>query len=110
MANTIKREGNTIELSGLDSDWLWSDTFTEEEFMDGIPINFILFDPGADDEECNLYNSEGGPRCFTNRVTSVDDQRVLHYYGNVKKLFLDFSAGTYASANTAIIIELKQTY
>lgn len=109
----IKRNGNTVEITAISADWKWDDTFTEEHFANGIPINFILFDPAAASEEANLYHGtdEGtAPRCFTSVGTNANDQRVLRFHGAVKKLFLDYNKGTYANAATSIIIELWPLY
>jgi len=108
----IKRNGNTVELTSIDGDFRWSDVFTEPHFTSGIPINFILFDPGAASEEANLYHGDdaNAPRCFTSVATNANDQRVLRFHGAVKELFLDYSKGTYANAGTAIIIELMPIY
>jgi len=108
----IKRKGNTVELTDIDGDWRWSDTFTEPHFANGIPINFILFDPAAASEEANLYHGDepNDPRCFTSIGTNANDQRVCRYHGAVKELFIDYSKGTYANAATAIIIELMPIY
>ncbi len=109
MANTIKYKGFTIEISDIDSDWTWTETVPDA--LNGIPINFIQYNPIADGDKCAIYEESiaDGPRCFYVKNDGDDDQKRAPYYGTRMKPILDFSAGTYTAGST-VIIQLWKTW
>jgi hypothetical protein len=110
MANTLNREGNTLEISDIDSDWTWSDTFLIAEFPNGIEVNFIQFNTAASTDVCIIKEvGATGPTLFkatANEVDAVDEARA-YYYGARIKPFLDVGDGSY-NASATIIIQLCQ--
>ena len=109
MANTVKYSGFTIEISEIDSDWAWTDTLTDSKFKNGIPINFIQFNPAAANDACTVFEESisSGPRSFYAKCDSASDQKRAYFHGAKMKPILDFSAGTY-TANSTVIIQLSK--
>lgn len=105
MANTIKYKGFTVEISSIDSDWTWTDTLTDAAFTNGVPINFIQFNPGAADDKCTIYedNITDGPVSFYAKCDGDDDMKRAYYHGTRMKPILDYSAGTFSTGSTVII-------
>ncbi len=103
MANEINRVGAVINISDIDSDWLWSYTFPD---YPEIKIQSIQFNPGAVDDHCVIKNgSDTGPPFFD--VTGEDadyDQRNKPYHGAKLMPVLDFSDGTYSAGSSVQII------
>lgn len=106
MANTINQEGYTVEISSIDSDWTWTDTFTDARYANGIRINYIQFCPAAADDACSIKEgADTGPQFFRCSAADANAQKLVNYHGAMKKPVLDFSAGTF-TAGSSVIIEL----
>jgi len=108
MANTITRNtgGNTVELSAIDADWTWSDTFDESKYENGIRINFIQFNTAAAADVCIIKDGTAtGPKIFKASGNAIDivDERIVYYHGARMKPFLDVGDGAYNAAATVII-------
>ena len=108
MANTIKYSGFTIEISAIDSDWTWTDTLTDPKFANGVPVNFIQFNPAASNDKCSIKEaSDAGPQSYYVKCTADTDQKRAYFYGTKLKPVLDFSAGTF-TANSTVIVQLSK--
>lgn len=101
-ANTVVRNGNVIEISDIDSDWSWSDTFPQYPQM---PVVSIQFNGAAADDQCVIKNAtDTGPALFDVLVVDEYDQRYKLFNGTLLKPVLDYSAGTYTAGSTVILI------
>lgn len=104
MANTLNLKGFTLEISNIDSDWLWNETFTHEKYARGLRINFIQFNPTAASDKCVIKEeSDEGPQSFYVTAENANNQKRAYYYGTPMKPVLDFSAGTFTAGCTVII-------
>lgn len=100
-ANTVTRTGNVIEISNIDSDWAWSDTFPS---YSTIRVMSIQFNGGLTDDQCVIKEaSDTGAAMFDVTVQDTYDQR-LKPFGVRLRPVLDFSAGQYSSGSSVIII------
>jgi len=104
--NTIKYVSPVVEITDIDSDWLYS-TATFLGTTGRINIISIQFNPGAADDHCVILDTNAaGPAIFD--VTSYDayDQRIKYFQQPNPgfKPFLDYSAGTYSAGAKVIII------
>ena len=108
MANTINYKGFTIQISAIDSDWLWSDTMPDAKYKNGIPINFIQFNPGAENDVCSFKEAnDAGPEVAYFKAFTNAEPRRAYFFGTFIKPILDFSAGTF-SAGANVIIQLAK--
>ena len=106
MANTINQRGFTVQISDVDSDWSWRDTFTDPKYANGIPINFIQFNGVGSSDKCSIKEEDdAGPECFFAQISQANDQRRAYYHGTPIKPVLDFSEGTY-TAGSSVTIQL----
>lgn len=106
MSNTINQSGYTVEISDIDSDWTWTDTFTDSKYANGIRINYIQFNPAAANDACSIKEgADTGPQFFRCSAEDANAQKAVNYYGAIKKPVLDFSAGIF-TAGSSVIIEL----
>ena len=104
MANTITKSKGMLNLSALDSDWLWSTTYPGH--LQGIPIWSIAIKAHAAGTICILREgSLTGPIVFHRECVAVGDQVPSYYGGELIQLVLEFSDGTYG-ANAVICIKL----
>jgi hypothetical protein len=106
--STINRNpgGNTVELSAIDADWTWSDTFKESKYENGIRINFIQFNTAAAADVCIIKDgSATGPKIFkaTGHTIELVREKTVYYGGARMKPFLDEGDGAYNAAATVII-------
>ena len=104
--NTIKYVSPVVEITDIDSDWLYS-TATFLGMTSKLNIISIQFNPGAAGDQCVILDTNAaGPAIFD--VTSYDvyDQRIKYFpQPNAGfRPFLDFSAGTYTAGSKVIII------
>jgi len=109
MANTISLDGNVLQISAIDSDWTWTDTFIGRDFVNGIKIQSIRFDTAAATDVCIIKQTNGtGPRLFkaSGNALDVADERCQYFDGVRLKPFLDVGDGAYnASASVTIILK-----
>ena len=106
MANTINRVGNVVELSAIDTDWTWSDTFTESIYENGLRIDWIQFNTAAATDVCIIKEASAtGPKIFKASGNTIDttDERIVYYHGARLKPFLDVGDGSYNASATVII-------
>ncbi len=104
MANTFVRSNHCLDITDLDSDWVWTDTYPGNAH--GIPVWSIqLVATGASDL-CILREDiiETGPVVFHRLAVAVGDQVPSYFGGNLLKLTLDFSQGVYTALSHVIII------
>lgn len=103
--NTINFLSHIIEISSIDSDWDFEDTFgVGASRLNIISIQFV---PGAADDQCVIKDtSDTGPAFFD--VTSYDTQYDLFKTFDSPnagfKPYLDYSDGTYSTGAKVIII------
>jgi hypothetical protein len=105
-ANTIKFLSHTVDITDIDSDWLYSATLTGV-VGSRVHILSIQFNPGAADDQCVILDAtDAGPAIFDVTSESVYDQRIKYFNqpSNGFMPFLDFSAGTYTAGSKIIII------
>ena len=109
MANTISLDSLVLQISSIDADWTWTDTFPASKYPDGIKVNSIRFDTAAATDVCIIKQTDGsGPRLFkaSGNTLDVADERCQYFYGARLKPFLDVGDGSYnASASVTIILE-----
>ncbi len=107
-ANTITySEGTfTLTISGINSDWTWTDTFPTK--LNGIRVHSIRFNPGAANDRCIINaGSVSGGDLFDSSVATDSSEGSIQYYPSELRLkpVLDVSDGTYnASAKVTIIV------
>jgi hypothetical protein len=110
MANTINLKGAVLQITAIDEDWDWADTFDSAQYKNGIKIQSIEFDTEVAGDVCIIKNeSDSGPRLFKASGNAVDvkDERCKYFNGTRLKPYLDFSEGVYnAAASVTIIYEL----
>ncbi len=103
MANAFTRSTNCLEISSLDSDWVWTDTYPGNAH--GIPVWSIYFMAHQAVDLCVLQeDSITGPIVFHRLAVAVGDQVPNYYGGNLIKLVLDFSSGIYTAGSVIIIM------
>ena len=108
MGNTINYRGFTIEISDIDSDWTWTETLTDKKFANGVPVNFIQFNPSAANDVCSIKEEiDSGPQSVYFKAFTNAEPRRAYFHGTPIKPMLDFSAGTYG-ANATVIIQLSK--
>lgn len=104
MANTLTpstSNPDVLEISDIDSDWLWSDTFDNND----VRIISIQFSPAAADDICIIKEgSDAGAPIFDVKCADEYDQRIEYLHKAPRRPVLDFSAGTY-TAGSKIKIE-----
>lgn len=104
MANTIVKKGLIIDITDIDSDWLYSATVNDT----GLFLESIQFDPVQADDECIIKeDGETGAIIFHAKCADAYDQKIKYFHGERKHPFLDFSDGTF-TAGTRILIELSE--
>ena len=108
MANTIKYERWSIEITDIDSDWTWTDTLPN--YRNGIRVDSIQFTPIQTNDRCVFLDGideANSPPCFDVICADEWDQKIRYYNGRPLHLFLDFSLGLY-TAGTAIHIQMAE--
>lgn len=106
MANTIDQEGLTIRITDIDSDWSWTDLSPKRGDANGVRVASIQFNPAAVNDECFIKEgTDAGPEMFYALCADAYDQRIKYFNGQLKRVLLDFSAGTF-TAGSSVIIEL----
>jgi hypothetical protein len=110
MANTISHNNNNIILSDLDSDWVWTDTLTNQNYVSGIHVVSIQFIPGASDDRCIIQDTSvsGGIQFDSGPCADTYDTKIKYFQPKKMRPALDFSAGTY-SAGASITIEYNRS-
>lgn len=106
MAVTVVRDRLTIELSGIDADYVWSTLFTAGKDAEvGPMIDWILFIPGqANDKMVIKHKTDAGPTGFQATCLTADE-RYVYYHGARFPFVVDFSDCT-LTANHKLIIQL----
>lgn len=108
-ANTVNVKGNIIEISNIDSDWIWSTDFTtaiNPDYAYGVRTIAIIFIPGATDDKLSIkWASATGPELFpSTKCMDEYDPKQINYAGERMKLFLDYSDGMFSAGSKVIII------
>jgi hypothetical protein len=107
MANTFVRSKLVLNITDIDSDWLWSDTWKLHK--EGVPVYSIHFIATAAADACVLRDgSITGPVVFHRIAVAVGDQVPSYFGGNIIQLALDFSEGVY-TADSVIVITLDRS-
>ena len=89
----------TLNISDIDSDWLWSDSF--DSIYPDVRIISIQFNPGATDDHCVIKEgSAAGHPIFDVTCENEYDQRIEYKKKKALRPVLDFSAGTYSAGST----------
>ena len=108
MSNTIKkgRNNTTIEISGIDSDWAWSDSFPN--YPHGIALFSIEFKPGQANDACVICDEKGDvPALINCTCRDVYDDKVKYFPPGIRYFpKLTYASGTY-SANARVIIQIR---
>jgi len=107
MANTISLDGNVLQISAIDTDWTWSDTFPAYKYPNGIKIESIRFDTAASTDVCIIKQVDGtGERLFKASGHTVEavDEKIQYFNGVRLKPFLDVGDGVYNAAASVTII------
>jgi hypothetical protein len=111
MSNTVYTDGRIVNISAIDSDWLWNNA-TNGIIRGGdnnVNLAYIYFVPGAAAERLKIHSGQAAGMILfdSGAVTAAGDVRVFGPFphpGFYCKPVLDFSEGTYANAATMIII------
>ena len=103
-ANTVTSNNGSVEISAIDSDWSWSDTFSN--VSSGMRLISIRFNPGAADDRCIVKNgSDTATVLFdSGKCTDEYDARIEYYFRAIRRPVLDFNVGTY-SAGSKVTLE-----
>lgn len=96
--NTIRKSAGVIELTSVDSNWSYTETY--------VKIHSIMFIPAAADDRCIIRDgSATGPVFFdSNKAIDEYDPKRIAYDGKKFKPYLVVSDGQYGSAARVIII------
>jgi len=102
MANTFTKSSFCLNISALNSDWLWSETWPGHDR--GVPVWSIHFLAAAANDKCFIKDgSLTGPIVFHRLAVAIGDQVPSYFGGGLIRLALDFSDGTYNAASVVII-------
>lgn len=111
MANTTVQSRNTIQITGLDADWLWDTEFSEiAASLGGMWVRSIQFNPSAANDVM-IINDGGidGPSIFDVKCTADTDQRVKYFdpplYCAPVIDITDCTLGTAANAKVIITLD-----
>jgi len=98
----IHRNYETIEISDIDEDVLWS---VVEPDSNGIYVNFIQWVPGAADDVLIARNGNqaDSPVVYYNKAASVTSDLPRYFYGALVQLFVDYSECTLSAGGRLII-------
>ena len=108
MAATVTKGGFTINLTAIDADWTWTDSFPDKG-VGGLFVNFIEFVPGALNDIMVIKEGDAsGPVCFYANCAASAEPRILQFHGVPMKLFLDFSDCTLNAGHRVIIQLIKR--
>jgi len=100
-ANTINQVDGVVEVSAIDSDWVFTETFSD--VTSGMRLISIQFNPGAADDVCVVKNgSDTGPALMNVICMDAYDQRVKYFDSAIRRPYLDYSACTLSSGATVI--------
>lgn len=96
--NTIRSSPGVIELTAIDSNWSYTDTY--------VKINSIIFIPAAVDDRCIIRDGSATGAVFfdSNKAIDAYDGKRIPYDGLKFKPFLAVADGQYGSAARVIII------
>jgi len=103
--NTITYISPAIELTAVDSDWLW--TATLGAGMSRVNIISITFIPTATDDHCVIKDTNAaGPTIFEKKAATAYDSETIYYpQPNAGfRPFLDVGDGSYTAGAKVIII------
>lgn len=104
--NTVTLSGSTITISDIDSDFILGTTYSW--MSGGVKLDSVIFIPGAADDECILRDgSLTGPIFFRALAVDAYDEKAWTYKDSPKKVYMEFSDGTY-SAGSIIILNIRQ--
>ena len=111
VANTINPTAGSdidkfIEITGIDSDWTWTDTFKGAH--NGIAVDFIAYSSGdADGDICVIKEaSDTGPAIFPKQAQKTQGPAQIVYYGCSIKPVIDYGDCTLSTGHS-IVIKLK---
>ena len=111
VTTNTSNDGLTVQITVVDgdTDWVWTDTFTNAKYANGVRLNWIRFHPGATDDICDIedYNDEAVKHFYVKCADTYDD-RIQYYSGSKVKLEMDVSDGTY-TAGCSLTIQLWPT-
>lgn len=109
-AISATRSGNVIEISTLDADWAWTDTFTSGyPYANGIRAQYIIFYPSAANDILVLEEgSDSGPEIFPVKCNDTYDQRIVYPGATRIKPVFDYTDSTITTPADAKIIILLQ--
>ena len=115
----LSEDGLTLTIYNIDEgdalDWVWTDSFTDAKYADGIRVNYIRFHPGATNDLCSIEDADNSEvKHFLALCADVYDDKVQYYHGSKLKLEIDCNDtdGTWAavySAGNVITIQLWRT-
>lgn len=110
MANSIVLGFNkqTITLTAIDTDWLWSDTISSTSFPQGISIWSIKFTPAVAGDKCVITDENATtPVMFECNARDLYDDKIEYYPPlHVYKPKLAVASGSY-NASARVIITLR---
>lgn len=110
MSNTINPAAGAdidkfVELTSIDSDWAWTDTFPGAH--NGIAVDWIAFSvgPTATVDQCVIKEgSDTGPKIFPSQpVDAASPAVIMHYHGKSIKPVLDVGDCTLSAGHSLII-------
>jgi hypothetical protein len=96
--NTIRTSGGAIEITAIDSNWSYTDTY--------VRIHSIIFIPAAVDDRCIIRDGSATGAVFFDSNTAIDayDGKRIPYDGLQFKPYLAVADGQYGAAARVIII------
>lgn len=99
MANTITRSKNAVQLSSIDSNWLWSDSFPG--YDNGLHMVTVVFETGITSNNTLILRegSTTGPQILG--VTLANDSFDTYFFhGALLRPVMLFSEQTFTSGAT----------
>jgi len=103
-AATVAVGDRFVQITAIDADWLWTDTFGATNT--GIYVDWIAFKPGAASDKCSIKDgSATGVEIFPAipRADTTDGQ-IIYYGGRMLRPVIDYSAGTFSSGHQVTIM------
>ena len=94
-----------VTLTAIDADWTWTDDVTENVYANGIPVESMIFIPGAASDKIAVLEVDANGTQIFPLVEALGTQNPIVLYCRGKKLkpFIDFSESTLSSGATFII-------
>ena len=101
----IKRNLDTIEVSGINEDVIWNQIGLGDDYEGGWHLNFIQWVPGTADDVLIVRNGKDSsdPAVYYNWARSRNVDLPRYFYGARVQFFIDYSECTFSAGHKVII-------